>query len=186
MLCVVVCVLWVRSHQSRHCWIRYSGTAGADESLVLNTAGVVTGPGRLAAYRVTQHFPGRYVRRRPDLLAYLGDAKTLREVTPLPENRRWSPFGDPNGWSQGPGVAGFQWMTTLPNWERTTGGRCLAVPFWFVALLTAIPPAIAARRAVVAIVGRRRRKRGRCSRCGYDLRAHAKGGRCPECSTGMA
>ncbi len=52
----------------------------------------------------------------------------------------------------------------------------LAVPYWFILLLMALVPAVYwldTRRR------QRRRRKGLCPRCGYDLRASS--GRCPEC-----
>ncbi|HWE96805.1 MAG TPA: hypothetical protein VG269_22790 [Tepidisphaeraceae bacterium] len=51
----------------------------------------------------------------------------------------------------------------------------LQVPYWFVGLLTALPPFGALRRS-----WRKRSANGRCcTTCGYDLRATPD--RCPEC-----
>jgi hypothetical protein len=50
------------------------------------------------------------------------------------------------------------------------------IPHGFLVLLTAMPPALAALRL-------RRRKRGCCPTCGYDLRATPD--RCPECGTAL-
>jgi hypothetical protein len=58
--------------------------------------------------------------------------------------------------------------------------RLLVVSHWFAVAVTALPPAawlgvrLLSRRA-------RRRDRGLCPACGYDLRATP--GRCPECGT---
>ena len=57
----------------------------------------------------------------------------------------------------------------------------LAVPHWFLVLLSlalGIPFFLHYLRA------RARRRKGRCPRCGYDLRATP--GRCPECGTPAA
>ena len=58
------------------------------------------------------------------------------------------------------------------------------VPYWFLALLTAVGPIV---RTVERIRTRQRvrfrSRRGLCVRCGYDLRASE--GRCPECGTGI-
>jgi hypothetical protein len=53
---------------------------------------------------------------------------------------------------------------------------CVAIPFWFITLSTAILPAW---RVIDWIRLRRRMLSGRCRACGYDLRATPE--RCPEC-----
>jgi hypothetical protein len=57
-----------------------------------------------------------------------------------------------------------------------TRTRLLVVPHWWLVLLTALTPALLARRTLRV---RRRRNRRLCPTCGYDLRATP--GRCPEC-----
>ena len=52
----------------------------------------------------------------------------------------------------------------------------VAVPYWLLLLLVAIPTALLFRRK------RSRHALGRCRRCGYDL-AGNQSGRCPECGT---
>ena len=60
--------------------------------------------------------------------------------------------------------------------EKVPGGVYVNLPFWFLAAVLAVPPAIVVRGEL-----RRRRRRvpGKCHRCGYDLRATPE--RCPEC-----
>jgi hypothetical protein len=53
----------------------------------------------------------------------------------------------------------------------------LSVPLWLVVVLTAIAPARRLKRRYGRLD--RRRARGFCPRCGYDLRATPD--RCPEC-----
>lgn len=58
---------------------------------------------------------------------------------------------------------------------------------WSAAVPLGVPLTIAALlpiARVVGTVGRRRRRRGRCNDCGYDLRATPE--RCPECGTAAA
>jgi hypothetical protein len=60
--------------------------------------------------------------------------------------------------------------------------RAIWFPFWAATLATAIAPAWFARRRLTHWRRQRRElARGRCPRCGYDLRATP--GRCPECGT---
>ena len=60
----------------------------------------------------------------------------------------------------------------------------MSIPFSYLALLFSILPLLAFRSI------RRRRKAakaaGLCPKCGYDLRAHQPGDRCPECGTPVA
>lgn len=56
----------------------------------------------------------------------------------------------------------------------------VVVPLWAIVLLSGIPlvlPVVRAERS------RCRIRRGMCVRCGYDLRAHKPGDKCPECGT---
>ena len=54
----------------------------------------------------------------------------------------------------------------------------LAIPYWLLTLLTAIPTALLLRTRQRQ---RARRQQGQCRNCGYDLRASPD--RCPECGT---
>ena len=73
--------------------------------------------------------------------------------------------------------AGFGWYSGNLQGKR---GYVLSVPYWGVALLTTLLPAIAFRQ----FLSRRRQgseTRMLCLTCGYDLRATPD--RCPECGT---
>jgi hypothetical protein len=68
-------------------------------------------------------------------------------------------------------VLGFRWHPRYSyTWEYKERG--IAVPAWFVVMLTGFLPAVRALRS-------RRLGAGLCASCGYDLRATP--GRCPEC-----
>ena len=61
-----------------------------------------------------------------------------------------------------------------------SGGRFVSVPFWFIAVMFALP-------AVVMVRGEWRRRKvrpGLCPGCGYDVRATPE--RCPECGRVLA
>jgi|SRR5688572_30637265 len=55
------------------------------------------------------------------------------------------------------------------------------LPYWLLVVISAPLPLWLAARQRVAFVRARRRARGQCATCGYDLRATP--GRCPECGT---
>lgn len=59
--------------------------------------------------------------------------------------------------------------------------RAVGIPLWFVTLVAGVVPFLAARTTIRGRRARRRREKGLCERCGYDLRASAE--RCPECGT---
>ena len=73
------------------------------------------------------------------------------------------------------------WRGIDATGQITRGERTVVIPYWFLALLTVLLPALALRR-----MRRKRRDLLRlelrlCSQCGYDLRATPD--RCPECGT---
>ena len=82
----------------------------------------------------------------------------------------------------GPGKVVDRWGFLLralypkatPDFARK--GWTVGLPFWFLAILLAVAPAIKLR---LAFARRKSRRAGLCPTCGYDLRASQ--GRCPEC-----
>jgi len=61
------------------------------------------------------------------------------------------------------------------------GFLIVTVPYWWLAVVTAILPAITGTQLVRGMRRRRRIFRGMCRKCGYDLRGSS--GVCPECGT---
>jgi hypothetical protein len=101
--------------------------------------------------------------------------RTLRGAGAFP-----SPAGSPH-WSADAGLhcpAGnaYSFYPTyylIPGAQYET--RFVSIPLWLPMAITAVPAAFGARR----MRRKWRVKRGRCWRCGYDLRATPD--RCPEC-----
>jgi hypothetical protein len=68
------------------------------------------------------------------------------------------------------------------NADVMLGFTFLTLPHWFLALLTGFPAAARFRSRAARLM---RSRQGRCPTCGYDLRAHVAGDRCPECGTAV-
>jgi hypothetical protein len=176
LLCVAASVLWVRS--------RYVGEVlrcdyGDDGRSRLNRASLQIGSGRL---------------RLSDTRVVAHDAEFYREVVeplkrgPLyerepPELIRRSDEYEANELPPALGALGFGYarfaVLDAPVAHFESWG--VVVPIWsLVALALPLPLLWLAWR----IRRRRLTSRGRCSQCGYDLRATP--GRCPECGTAAA
>jgi hypothetical protein len=172
LLCVAVCVLWVRSY-----WV-------GDDFVVRNPID----DGAISWQRVTDIRLGRggIQVERVKLRVYTvnRDDKRVNELIftiPPPPARSWEAadpeypdflYGDAAA-----GLAGFAWSRydTGGGWLSVRGWGVI-VPMWLPALLLTLPTAVTVR-------SRRRRKAnaraGLCPQCGYDLRATPT--RCPEC-----
>ena len=178
LLCVAVCVVWVRSYSRDTEWWKSEKPGETDFAVSrggrLYLVRQAAAPARSGDWEAdTSEFGDVTLVSRPMNL-YLQVFRTY----PQPSNR----------------FLGFEWadrrMTTGSNarvWlpaPISVTQRLLAIPFWLPALLLLIAPAA---WLTAAFRRRRRRKRlqsGRCPACGYDLRAAAD--RCPECGTARA
>jgi tRNA(Ile2) C34 agmatinyltransferase TiaS len=60
------------------------------------------------------------------------------------------------------------------NGSYTTGVRAVGIPQWSICVTAALIALLTRTRTHAA---------GLCQKCGYDLRAHRPGQRCPECGT---
>jgi hypothetical protein len=115
-----------------------------------------------------------------------------------PKNDNRNPTGQPYlTWSRGHGgpryptwrdpifdVWGFcvtvYSQPEVPDFDfRTAHLWAVTVPAWSPIPFLLIVPALFARQ----YANRRRLATGHCAHCGFDLRAHAPGDKCPECST---
>ena len=152
LLCVAMCAMWVRKPNPI---IWGDGTAGIQYQLVASCG---------------------YV--------YLCTSSELR---PLPPGARAGtmPYGE--GWAA-LGIGQMQYVdvglkadlkTLVPGTYGHHTETFVALP-WLL-LLTVLLPAWACARYLRKSFARRRAATGCCPTCGYDLRAHSAGDRCPEC-----
>jgi len=79
-------------------------------------------------------------------------------------------------------VPGFSFRSAHAHWNSTFRTHGLSISYWLIAILTLILPIARIR------LRRKRHSFGRCTQCGYDLRATPQAGgelvsRCPECGT---
>ena len=149
VLCVAVCVLWVRSYRTHDMFDRIVGdTCWGVSSNRGVISFVIEGP------------PSP--RRAPDTgwLAVRADPGDW-----VPVRHRFAGVG----WGLG----------------KIAGVRCrtLVVPTGYMAALLVLPALVLVARGRLSS---RPARRGLCRSCGYDLRAHAKGERCPECGMAVA
>jgi hypothetical protein len=177
LLCLVTCLLWVRSYRkSDH--VTYT-------SRVLHKYGVDTGFGEIIAQdydlSATVDTASAGCSFDSDDVRYEGVEggfdfwwfEMADSGTPGFISHRWG-FGFGRGWR------GYMFVTS--DDLRATGGavwsHAIAMPLWFGAVLLAIAP-LAKLHSLISAA--RRKRSGLCRICGYDLRATPD--RCPECGT---
>jgi hypothetical protein len=163
LMCVAVCVLWVRGYglADQLVWQR------ADGALWGHSA-----PGRIVL--------GRWQAGRSDV-PLRGDQvglKYTRDGVGFAGNYLLFLNGEPGDTDISWERDGFAWYE-----KRETSGQINAqwvAPFWFIALAAAaLPLSWTATQWRSRIQERRRKNIGLCPACGYDLRASPD--RCPEC-----
>jgi hypothetical protein len=133
------------------------------------------------------------IKVRLSLESYLGRAGVKhdfihqasgRTVLQVHWQRRVASFKDVTDWGFWKRM-GFKYSRSPEVSPRTisyNGARqrwYVATPYWFIAIVTGIVPALWLRRLYWARQARQRVARGLCAACGYDLRASKE--RCPEC-----
>jgi hypothetical protein len=165
LLCVAVCVLWVRSY-----WVfsrvshrvPYAGGPADPSHGGWDSTDVVLHRGRFYVERASVRSRFASVQPRARWEGF--------------ENHTRQPYVDfePGYWHWT--VAGFAVIHLDGSDGTGIEVTRVAFPAWALAAPSAALPAIAAARRV-----RRRFRKGCCRNCGYDLRATPE--RCPECGT---
>jgi hypothetical protein len=156
LLCVATAVLWVRSYWVRDQWRHGNG---------YRTRSLTSQRGQLciSGYRFTSD---------------MGRERFTWQAEPggvFRGERSWSGFGH----------------STHVDRQMSNGAvevymfySAFWVPHWAAVLLSALAPAGQVRTYLRRRHLDRRRQRGQCASCGYDLRSTP--GRCPECGTATA
>ena len=171
LLCVAVCVLWVRSYWQSDCLFFWNtrGQWAAETSAgylsfeTSNIHGGDAGVCRLVTPSASVAFHRRVMRSQAVHsfagFVYAVDVRPSSAVGLTPELE-----------SRG--------IRTPPG---TLTRRFWYLPMWAAFILTSAPAFLLLRPRLAV---RRRRSRGLCPRCGYDLRATPD--RCPECGNKAA
>ena len=160
LLLVATAVLWVRSYRTLDQYCQLDDATGREDEVVLLYGGVhVARVGNVAT-----------LARQANLVLETGWT-----ATPLPSSGR-APSFDWQVFSNRTVVVrfeflGFRWLTG--SLGSTNVMWSIRIPLWLPASVFALLPALWLSKRL------RRRRPGRCPRCGYDLRATP--GRCPEC-----
>jgi hypothetical protein len=162
MLCVVMCVLWMRSYW-RTDYFAYTGVKPRGQEVRSSEIAIQAHRGRVVAVLNEQRFAV--------------SAENYVEIFP----RRWllqsfertqAPLGPISNW----GGFGYSAVSGPRPQSNVMREVWIGFPLWFpAALFTLLPAARLYRRL------RPRHRPGLCPSCSYDLRATP--GLCPECGT---
>jgi hypothetical protein len=165
LLCVAVCVLWVRSYRVQDfLWwedcTAHGGGASTIQSLdVQSSCGVLFVGPHHAEWRFQDHDEVSGRRFRGSTSAQAQDRQC-----------EWFPMRFDK----------LYWEEHTSYVDRTNAE--IVFPHWAAAVVFTALPLIRVRRRLIDI---RRKRAGLCVKCGYDLRAHNAGHRCPECGTAV-
>ena len=179
LLCVAVLALWVRSYNvgDRLTWTHLERRAGFLDSRFVT---LYSGAGAFMVERRAGTETGALLSAH-----HFGESGFRWEQRSHP----YYPRNIDSFWGTSYEGMGFWWMRNRgesdePDYlekprTRAWSDHLVVVPWWSLATLSLILPAVRALASVRRMRRRRHEKSGLCSACGYDLRATP--GRCPEC-----
>ena len=163
-LFIAIVLLWIRSHRVADVlmWQQWRADAGGMYRGTFRTLTSGRGIAGIDLTDMTTEFPATS-DGKPKFQWTRAPASEFR----LPDETFWNRVGF--GY-----VSDSQATEGLRNSTVTT--RAYWLPYWFVAALASLVPL---RWMIAVFVRARRRRRGLCAWCGYDVRVSE--GRCPEC-----
>ncbi|MEZ0266183.1 MAG: hypothetical protein ACAI43_15745 [Phycisphaerae bacterium] len=168
LLFLAACTMWVRSHLVADYWRWADGTGSS-----VRLSGVHSMAGEVGLIDRALHGSDIFEAMSTDVV------HTTEEVEgPMSAGfvHRPQSFWNRLGFASGQSVPSF-----IYDNEKAPVITYLVLPYWFIAVLTAVLPGF----SFIGFVRRRRTVRrlrsNRCPTCGYDLRASPD--RCPECGT---
>jgi hypothetical protein len=82
-------------------------------------------------------------------------------------------------WPKSTFGAAFRTERSADAWGWSENRRLIVIDYWLLIILASMPPIL--RLGIPMVRRTRRKRRGLCLTCGYDLRATPN--RCPECGT---
>jgi 4-amino-4-deoxy-L-arabinose transferase-like glycosyltransferase len=181
VICVCTCVLWARSHW-RSDALRFRKTIDSGQPVHARTVMIYSGAGAIELAAATDVHYLEPDKTLPDVWFYVAeDGPEHPTDTPIASGwrRSFAGFGLLNDNRSGPPMTNLPFLGQLfvPTgfaWTKTFSA--LWLPHWFLALIFSVLPA---KEMLLWIRSRRRRTRGLCVKCGYDLRGG--GEQCPEC-----
>jgi hypothetical protein len=178
LLCVVMCVLWVRSYASDDAVERYVAQSYSQADWSIEDTFYSY---RGAMLWVHDRHPDRYGPPQSEDVQW-------RWFHPLPAEQDPEPQRNDLNLLRATDVRSLVGISTDLSFDRDAlrhqwreRGFHIAVPHKWPALVLALLAAPAAVRLVGRVRKSARSRQRRCPSCGYDLRATQ--GRCPECGT---
>jgi hypothetical protein len=163
-LLIAVVALWLRSHRVADVlmWQQWRADAGGTYRATFRTLTSGRGVVGIDLTALTTAFPATS-DAKPRFTWARADASQFR----LPEETFWNRVG-----------FGYvsETQSTQGLKDSTVTTRAYWLPHWLLAGAASLVPL---RWAIALVTRARRRRRGLCARCGYDVRVSQ--GRCPEC-----
>jgi len=182
-LCIAICALWIRSYY-RSDAVRYRKAIDHEEPMHARVSVLYSGAGAVQfGVGTSLHYMPRETSP-PYWWSYsCEDDPEQPSQTPITTGWKHSiaGFGLLSDRKSGPPMSnlplvGHLFVPTGFQWTRDFAA--VWVPHWSLALLFAMLPA---RRMQLWLRSRRRKARGLCLSCGYDLRGGSQ--QCPECGS---